>query len=118
MAENKIESLDDRRERAWRMLEMSGITLGNRMFIQSTFAEAGRQSHPEISKHDVRDSNPYHTNDKVKGWGFGGEEEAIFIGALKDYAPDADDQRIITILEIVNKLLDVDSEYKFRKNRK
>jgi hypothetical protein len=34
---------------------------------------------------------------------------------LKEYAPDADDQRIITILEIVNKLLDADSEYKFKK---
>lgn len=54
-------------------------------------------------------------NKKVKHYCFNTKSEAAFIGALKDFAPNSDDEKLIQVFSIISKLLNVESVYEFNK---
>lgn len=60
------------------------------------------------SKHNCYESN------RINNYAFGTEKEAKFANALLDLAPDANPEKLLQVMGIVTKLLDVDSDYIFK----
>ena len=69
----------------------------------------------ENIEHDHKHNT--YSSKKKKGYGFSKEEEVKFFNALLDFSPNSDTEKIIQVMSIVMKLLDVESEWSFRGSR-
>lgn len=101
-------------EAAWKLLEEKGLNVGERMKIRKAFSDWGKKFDENI-EHDHKHNT--YSSKKKKGYGFSKEEEVKFFNALLDFSPNSDTEKIIQVMSIVMKLLDVESEWSFRGSR-
>lgn len=101
-------------EAAWKLLEEKGLNFGERMKIRKAFSDWSKGFDENI-EHDHKHNT--YSSKKKKGYGFSKEEEVKFFNALLDFSPNSDTEKIIQVMSIVMKLLDVESEWSFRGSR-
>jgi len=96
---------------AWKMLEEKGFTIGERLKIKQIFAEWGKERMNDVEKkHDFYVSKL--GNGKLN-YGFDKEGHAEFFNALYKFAPEANAEKLVYIMGIVAKLLDIETEFNF-----
>jgi hypothetical protein len=98
-------------DEVWTLLEEKGLTLSERMKVRSYFASWGRSFNPNI---EINHKHKSITNKKLKGYAFETQEEAEFIGAMVDFAPNVKEEKLIQVFSIVLKLFDIKSGWSFR----
>lgn len=101
-------------EAAWKLLEEKGLNFGERLKIRKAFSDWGKGFDENI-EHDHKHNT--YSSKKKKGYGFSKEEEVKFFNALLDFSPNSDTEKIIQVMSIVMKLLDIESECAFRGSR-
>ena len=110
---NKAEHFDDVMSRfgeVWQMMSEKGLSLSEKMRIRHCISEWARLSDPNIEqdhKYNI------YRNKNFKGYNFSTEKEAEFIGAMFKYFNTSNNEKIIQVFAILNKLMDGESDYKF-----
>lgn len=108
--ENTTEKINETaHDEAFKMLIEKGFSFQDRMKIRKAFSDWGKGFDDTIErshKHDCYTTKKSH-------YGFHTEQEAKFFNSLKDLSPEANDEKIIQVMSIVTKLLDIESSYSF-----
>jgi hypothetical protein len=107
---NTTENTDFNHELAWKLLGEKGLTFSERMKVRNAFTTWARGFSADVEK--VPNSE-WYKNKNVGHYCFDTEAEAEFVGALAKFATDANIEKIIQVMSIVIKLLDVKSDYRF-----
>lgn len=111
--ENKVSHIPDvvsRFGEVWEMMSEKGLSLSEKMRIRHCISEWARLRDPNVEqdyKYNV------YSNKNFRGYNFNTEKEAEFIGAMSKYFNTANKEKIIQAFAILNKLMDVESDYKF-----
>ena len=97
-------------ESAMGQLKDKGFTLGESFSIRKAFTQWGAQFDNSIQLHHLSST---YISTRIKNYGFTTEKEAKFANALLDLAPEANPEKLLQVMGIVTKLLDVESDYTF-----
>jgi hypothetical protein len=107
---NTTESTDFNYESAWKLLSEKGLTFSEKIKVRNALTTWARSFSPDVEK--VPNSE-WYKNKNVGHYCFDTEAEAEFVGSLAKFAPDANIEKIMQVMSIVIKLLDVKSDYRF-----
>jgi len=99
-------------DEAYGLLKEKGFSLGEIINIRNAFAEWGKTFDKDI-KHDHKYN--YFSSEKAKGYAFH-KEEAKFFNALIDFSPNSNKEKLIQVMSIVMKLLNIESVWTFKSN--
>jgi hypothetical protein len=110
MKQDQTETLDDRSQRAWKLLSDKDLPWKERHFVRNTFAQWGKEN-----LNDIEFKNDYYVSTKpeLSGYAFTKEAEVKFLNALHEFSPSTPKDKLIKVMEILMKLLDIESEWKF-----
>lgn len=105
----KVE-INTKYENAMTQLKSNGFTLTEQLNIRNAITKWGAQFDDNIH-HDTKSN--YYSSKKIRNYAFVTEKEAKFANALVDFAPDANQEKLLVAMGIVAKLLDIESDYVF-----
>lgn len=101
-------------EAAFKLLQEKGINFREIINIRKAFADWGKEFDENIEYNHKQNT---YSSKKGKGYCFSKEEEVKFFNALIDFSSNSDPEKIIQVMSIVMKLLDIESEWSFRASR-
>lgn len=106
-------SVDFNYNAACNLLKEKEFTIGEIIKIRKAFSDWGKGFDENIEHNHKHNT---YSSKKRKGYGFSKEEEVRFFNAIIDFSPNSDTEKIIQVMGIVMKLLDIESEWSFRGN--
>jgi hypothetical protein len=101
--------MQDNYENIYNMLKEKGFTLPKILEIRKTFADSGK----DIDENIEFDNLHNLWKSKKRSQSFNTIEEVKFFNALVDFSPETETKKIMQVMCVVIKLLDIDSECKF-----
>ena len=96
-------------ENIFNMLKEKGFTLPKILEIRKTFADWGK----DIDENIEFDNLHNLWKSKKRNQAFKTIKEAKFFNSLVDFSPETETKKIMQVMCVVIKLLDIDSECKF-----
>lgn len=94
-------------EEAYKLMTEKGLSFAERMMIYKTFAQEGK------NKSEVREVDGYFKHEDLPEICFDSKKVAEFAGALVKLRPDISTEALMSILSILLKLLDIESDATF-----
>ena len=107
---------NERYDSAFKLLTEKGLTVGERMKVRKAIIEWGESFPRNVETKRQRGSEEKYyisTIPALTNIGFGTEREAEFFNALYELSPETDKGKLLDVLGVVVKLLNVESEYEF-----
>jgi len=101
--------MQDNYENIYNMLKEKGFTLPKILEIRKTFADWGK----DIDENIEFDNLHKLWKSKKRSQSFNTIEEVKFFNALVDFSPKTETKKIMQVMCVVIKLLDINSECKF-----
>ena len=102
-------------DECWNLLKEKGLTRAEIFKVRNVFSEWGL-SFPQ----NVKRSGENHytsTVPELSGYGFGKEKEVELYNALHKYSPETKKEKLVLVMEILNKLFNIESEWKFEHDK-
>lgn len=116
-----VDTAGNKHDDAMKLLTEKGLTFGEKLKIRKCFMLWAQEFDKDIQfvpNGKGHDKDFYKSKlEQLNRYSYYKEEEVKVVNALHKLAPLASEEKLVEVLSLITKLLDVDSEYKFKSTK-